>query len=132
MAFENDIGDIAPTVAGFLGLGALGGGNVNVSVGGNMTSVDVSLPTTGRVSNGQVVITGGGNLNLSVGGSLNDSNLYVGKGAALVQAADMGMGIDSQGNRQRVNFMISDAQLTVYSQQNIFGLLGDPTRTLLQ
>ncbi len=68
MAFENNIGDIAPTVAAYLGLGALGGGNVNVSVGGNMTNVDVSLPTTGRVgSNNQIVITGGGNLNLTSG-----------------------------------------------------------------
>ena len=28
--------------------------------------------------------------------------------------------------------MISDAQFTVYSQQNIYGLIGDPTRTLRQ
>ncbi|MBV8274527.1 MAG: hypothetical protein JO170_04585, partial [Verrucomicrobia bacterium] len=134
MAYANSIGaDIAPTVAGFLGLGALGGGNVNVSVGGNMTNVDVSLPTTGRVgSNNQVVITGGGNLNLSVGGSLNDANLYVGKGTALIEAADMGTAVDSQGVQERVNFMISDSQFTVYSQQNIYGLIGDPTRTLRQ
>jgi hypothetical protein len=133
MAYANNIGDIAPTVAAYLGLGALGGGNVNVSVGGNMTNVDISLPTTGRVGgNNQVTITGGGNLNLSVGGSLNDSNLYVGKGVALIQAADMGMGISPQGVRERVNFMIGDAQFTVYSQQNIYGLIGDPTRTLRQ
>src|SRR5258707_558593 len=135
MVYLNNFGvDIAPTVAAFLGLGALGGGNVNVSVGGNMTNGDVSLPSTGRVgSNNQIVITGGGQLNLNVGGSLNDSNLYVGKGVALIQAADMGMAIDSpQGVRERVNFMIGDAQFTVYSQQNIYGLIGDPTRTLRQ
>src|SRR5258708_38031504 len=45
----------------------------------------------------------------------------------------MGMAIDSpQGVRERVNFMIGDAQFTVYSQQNIYGLIGDPTRTLRQ
>src|SRR5258708_13567083 len=45
----------------------------------------------------------------------------------------MGMAIDSpQGVRERVNFMIGDAQFTVYSQQNIYGLICDPTRTLRQ
>src|SRR5260370_31505295 len=44
----------------------------------------------------------------------------------------MGMGISPQGVRERVNFMIGDAQFTVYSQQNIYGLIGDPTRTLRQ
>src|SRR5262249_3843723 len=37
-------GDAFPSVAAFEGIGAMGGGNVHLNVGGNMTNVDVVLP----------------------------------------------------------------------------------------
>jgi hypothetical protein len=66
--------------AGFTGIGALGGGNVTVSVGGNAgatsgggtSGVDVAVASTGRVlPDGSVEQTGGGRLTLQVGGALN-------------------------------------------------------------
>jgi hypothetical protein len=73
--------DAFPSVAAFIGLGALGGGNVSVNVGGDLTNVDVALPTTGRLSStGALTVTGGGNLVMNVGGAINNSNVYVGKG----------------------------------------------------
>jgi filamentous hemagglutinin family protein len=66
--------------AGFTGIGALGGGNVTVSAGGNagvsqtngMSGIDIAVASTGRVlANGSVEQTGGGTLTLQVGGALN-------------------------------------------------------------
>jgi filamentous hemagglutinin len=87
----------------------LGGGNVKVNVGGDMTNVDVSLPTTGRLSaTAGLVMTGGGNLNLTVGGAINIANLYVGKGTANIQAGDIGSSVDANGNAARVDLLIGD------------------------
>ncbi|HVX78801.1 MAG TPA: filamentous hemagglutinin family protein, partial [Bradyrhizobium sp.] len=126
-------GDMYPTVAAFLGLGALGGGNVNVNVGGDMTNVDVALPTTGRVNGaGNLVTTGGGNLALNVGNSLDNSNLYVGQGAANISAGDMGLtqnptGIPPVGTAQRVQLLIGDADFTVDAMRTANILIGDAT-----
>ncbi len=81
-----------PRLVGFTGIGALGGGNVDVRVGGDAGIIDsMGQPTnpvtqglnlavggTGRVTaDGRIVQTGGGDLNLRVGGTLNplDPNL---------------------------------------------------------
>ena len=77
-------------MAAFVGLGALGGGNAKVSVGGDMTNVDVAVPTTGRLPGrdlSRLVVTGGGNLDVAVGGAINNANILVGRGVATVRAA---------------------------------------------
>jgi hypothetical protein len=125
--------DSPPGVAAFEGLGALGGGNVKVNVGGDMTNVDVSLPTTGRLSGtAGLVMTGGGNLNLTVGGAINLANLYVGKGTANIQAGDIGSSVDANGNSARVDLLIGDSQFTVDSSRNINAIIGDATRAAIQ
>ncbi len=125
--------DSSPSVAAFQGLGALGGGNVKVSVGGDLTNVDVSLPTTGGMtSTGSTFTYGGGNLSMVVGGAINNANLYVGKGTADVRAGDIGSSQTSGGNPARVNLLIGDSQFTVVSNRNINALIGDPTRTVMQ
>ena len=80
-------------LAGFTGIGALGGGNVRVVAGGNAgnlavdgaslyatTALDVVTGGTGRVSIEPgtqapiVTLTGGGNVDVSVAGTLNPAN----------------------------------------------------------
>lgn len=78
-------GEKSPYVAGFTGIGALGGGNVNVRVGGDTGTMDaadwLSLRSdalvaaaagTGRVlQDGQLRLTGGGDVVLRIGGAFN-------------------------------------------------------------
>jgi filamentous hemagglutinin family protein len=78
-----------PQVVGFTGFGALGGGDINVFVGGDAGTLTrrgdyhansaprsealvLAVGSTGRVdSNGNLMLTGGGDLNVRISGSLN-------------------------------------------------------------
>jgi filamentous hemagglutinin family protein len=79
------------------GVGALGGGNVSVAAGGDITNLSVSIPSIGVQTGGTtealsvVQVTGGGNLNVSAGGSIESGSYYVGQGQITLQAgADVG------------------------------------------
>jgi len=60
------------------GFGALGGGNVNLTAGGNIVNASAVIPTTGRLlaatgdipSNGNLLVTGGGALAVRAGGDI--------------------------------------------------------------
>jgi Filamentous haemagglutinin family outer membrane protein len=86
----------APRFVGFTGIGTLGGGDLTVRAGGNAGIVDgrgdpvyrsqgdraprsqglnLAVGSTGRVVNGDLVLTGGGDLTLRTGGSLNPNLL---------------------------------------------------------
>jgi filamentous hemagglutinin len=128
-----------PDVAAFEGLGALGGGNATVRVGGDITNVDVSVPTAGRLPHDPTVgpfadpqtylagliVTGGGNLAVTAGGSINNANLLAGGGEAEVRATDI-------GSVTRVDLLAGDTQFSAYSDRNMNVILGDPTRAALQ
>ncbi|HTZ72218.1 MAG TPA: filamentous hemagglutinin family protein [Acetobacteraceae bacterium] len=79
-------------MSGFEGIGALGGGNLTVTIGGNAGQITgrdataasvtsegfsrgeglvLAVGSTGRSVNGTLITTGGGNLSLTVGGVLN-------------------------------------------------------------
>jgi filamentous hemagglutinin family protein len=85
-----DIPEVAaiPELVGFTGIGTLGGGNLNIEVGGNagLTSrrggdagarprsegLALAVGSTGRVTaDGRLMLTGGGDLQLRIGGNLN-------------------------------------------------------------
>ncbi|MFZ0269946.1 filamentous haemagglutinin family protein [Caulobacter sp.] len=74
------------------GIGALGGGNVEISAAGDITNLTVNLPNTGRVSGGhdglvQALHTdGGGNLSIFAGGNIGTGNFYVADGQAQITA----------------------------------------------
>jgi hypothetical protein len=63
------------------GVGALGGGDISVQAGGNITDLSVVIPTNGRVGSasptdktlvaGSLVVNGGGNLNVRAGGNIS-------------------------------------------------------------
>ena len=73
------------------GVGALGGGNVNVTASGNINNLEVSTPTSGYIdttnsANPVAVVLGGGNLNVTAGGNINSGVFYVGNGQGTIRA----------------------------------------------
>ncbi|WP_432729966.1 filamentous haemagglutinin family protein [Variovorax sp. W6] len=79
--------DVKPSLVGFTGFGALGGGNVQVQAGGNAGMLErkgtarsqglvVAVGSTGRVADdGSIVLTGGGDIDMRIGGGVNSSQL---------------------------------------------------------
>ncbi|WP_027582391.1 filamentous haemagglutinin family protein [Bradyrhizobium sp. Ai1a-2] len=135
-------GDGAPSVAAFRGLGALGGGNASVMVGGKMVNVDVSVPTTGRLpvtgtSLADAVVTGGGSVRVDVGTLLDKSNILIGRGAGEIHAQDFGVTPPPpnpivSSSTSAVNVLVGDAQVTVTSDRTQSVQIGDPTRAGIQ
>jgi filamentous hemagglutinin family protein len=79
--------------ATFQGVGALGGGNISLIAGTDITNVVASLPETLAVSGGinesdppVAHYYGGGNLLVRAGGNINSGNFLVGRGVGLVTA----------------------------------------------
>jgi filamentous hemagglutinin family protein len=79
------------------GVAALGGGNVSVTAGGDISNLSVSIPSIGvqvggtTLASNAVDVTGGGDLNVNAGGSILGGSFYVGRGSAILQAgADIG------------------------------------------
>lgn len=76
------------------GVGALGGGNIDISAGGDIANLSASIPTTGRVSGnrffGDAPATlhtlGGGALTVDAGGDILSGLYYVGDGSAALTA----------------------------------------------
>ncbi|MGJ7546629.1 filamentous haemagglutinin family protein [Variovorax sp. LT1R16] len=80
--------DLLPRLVGFTGVGALGGGNLTLDLGGDggmqtrrgsrggvnaprSEGLVLAVGSTGRVVDGQLLLTGGGDLNVRMGGDLN-------------------------------------------------------------
>lgn len=92
------------------GIGALGGGEVDIRAGGDLRSLILAIPTTGRTLDGAVKVSafsgrfdealeitevaGGGLLRVALGGDLRDSLIQLGDGVADIQVAgDAGAGV---------------------------------------
>lgn len=82
----------------FQGVATLGGGNITMLAGGNISNVDASLPTQGRMSgrDGQRILTpaesifvetGGGDLLLRAEGNLDAGVYYAERGNGVIQAS---------------------------------------------
>ncbi|MGR3889710.1 filamentous haemagglutinin family protein [Pseudomonas sp. 1152_12] len=78
--------NLLPRLVGFTGVGTLGGGNLTLDLGsdaGTLTrrgeafraprseGLALAVGSTGRVANGQLLLTGGGDLDVRMGGDLN-------------------------------------------------------------
>jgi hypothetical protein len=73
-------------------IGALGGGNVSVTAGGEINNLSVVVPTTGYADSSNTIhVLGGGNLNVTAGGNINSGIFYVGNGqGTIVAGGDLG------------------------------------------
>lgn len=100
------------------GVAALGGGNVNVNAGGNITNLSVSVPTTGRyVDATHYRIDGGGDINVRAAGNINNGMYYAGRGDITLEA---GGDIANTGNTFGTVIALQDATATVAAAGNVF------------
>jgi filamentous hemagglutinin len=98
------LGDGEPLAEGIFAqnVGALGGGNVTVRAGRDVTDLSVMLPTTGKqvgrqsqpdiadntdFDTNQVAVAGGGNLAVSAGGDVVGGTFYVARGTGTISAS---------------------------------------------
>jgi len=77
----------------FEGVGALGGGNVSLVAGNDVSNVDAVIPTNGRMPGaapkaGNLVELGGGDLLVSAGHDINGGVYYVERGAGVISAGN--------------------------------------------
>ncbi|MEM7468727.1 MAG: filamentous hemagglutinin family protein, partial [Pseudomonadota bacterium] len=108
------------------GVGAFGGGDVDIRVGNDMQGVSVYLPSTALPTGdfgSQPEIVGGGDLSLVVGGDVVGGSYYLGAGVGLIEVG----GSVSGGITNPLTFSVSDGIFNVRSQGNIaFDALQDP------
>ncbi len=82
----------------FQNVGALGGGNVSMRAGGDISNVDAVVPTQGRLTardpagiqlvpqQGSLIETGGGDVTVQAGGNIDAGIYYVERGNASIRA----------------------------------------------
>lgn len=76
------------------GVGTLGGGNVSVSAGSDISNLSVVAPTMGRLTGAansmpdaaKLLVTGGGNIHVHAGGDIKSGLFEVDRGQAVIQA----------------------------------------------
>ena len=108
-------------------VGALGGGNVSVSAGGNINNLSVMMPTTGKplgtvsdTANQWLVnapaINGGGSMQVSAGKDIVGGEYFSGKGSANIVA---GGGIQQSTTGLGAVFELGDSQVSVQARQDV-------------
>lgn len=128
------------------GIGALGGGELQLRTGGDLSNVALAIPTTGRTVAGAVKdadeptkfgvaletteIAGGGQLHVDVGGDLRGGSLLLGDGAAQINVS--GDVVDSSSGTAPGIYVGGDArfQLTTAGSLTVGGIQ-DPTTVAL-
>lgn len=131
------------------GIAALGGGNVSLNAGRDISNVSASTVTQGRVGGGrtaieakQTVITGGGDLTVRAGRDILGGVYYVDNGSGLISAngkIDGGRSVlfDPDGDNPTPAYLtpvytvaaLGNADLTIRAGGNItLGATGNPTQ----
>ena len=107
------------------GVGALGGGNVDVSAGGDLVNLTVALPTNARVRGGRSIterklpeLRNGGAMTVEAGGVVRAGYYYVGRGAGTIEAGEFAIGREVKA--------LAGTQLITYPIAPILSL-GDAT-----
>lgn len=83
-------------------IGALAGGDVSITAGGNIGQLSVAVPTIGRqiggtdFSQNALQITGGGTLNVRSAGNITGGSYFLGQGTGTLQAGGA-VGADASG-----------------------------------
>ncbi len=109
------------------GIGALGGGNVTVSAGGDITDLSASIPSIGVQVAGKtlplnaVQIQGGGDLRVTAGGSILGGSYYVGRGSAEIQAGGLVGSVDPSlgGTGLAPSIALGDASVGVVARGDV-------------
>ncbi|OVZ57907.1 hypothetical protein CDO44_16120 [Pigmentiphaga sp. NML080357] len=120
------------------GVGALGGGNVSVHAGGDLSNLVVALPTNMRMRGGRsatearvMETRNGGALTVEAGGAILGGQYYVARGVGRIRAGETGTGhevtvtiADWDGGRDYVFplspiLAVGDATLSVRTQGNL-------------
>lgn len=105
------------------GVAAFGGGDVQISAGGNITNFSASVPTTARYAPDAAVVDGGGNLSISSGGDILNGMYFVGKGEMEVYAGgEIGRTFNAQGNAVTLGttLALQDATASVSALGNVY------------
>ena len=132
-------------------VGALGGGNVSVTAGGNITDLSVMMPTSGKpmgvvttprsggkpnlnvpdgatdtqwIANG-TELAGGGNLTVTAGGDIRGGDYYTGRGTGQLNA---GGSITVSGNKLGAVIGLGDTDFTLSARRDVvLGSAMNPT-----
>ncbi len=115
------------------GVGALGGGNIAVTAGGDITNFSASIPSIGEQIGGttyadsDVDVVGGGDLSVQAGGSISGGSYYVGLGTGRIVAGGDVSGVGTTSGLGPV-LGVGDAQILVQATGNIdLGGIANPT-----
>ncbi len=106
-------------------VGSFGGGNVSVAAGGNISDLDVMMPTTGKqvgiadnstansfdFLTNHVEVNGGGAMHINAGGDIAGGTYYVGKGAGDMTAGGQVTG--GSAFTQGPELLIGDTRFSV-------------------
>ena len=113
-------------------IGSFGGGNVSIQAQGNISNLDVMMPTTGKqigvictvncnndasfITN-HVQINGGGNMQVKAGGDIAGGTYYLGKGTGLI-SVDGSVTGGSQFTKGP-QLLTGDTQFSVYAGKDV-------------
>jgi hypothetical protein len=108
-------------------IGALGGGDVSVTAGGDVRNLAVMLPTTGKpfgtlsTANNQwtqtgTVVNGGGDLHITAGNDIIGGEYFVGRGTAQLNA---GGSVGKTANGLGATLELGDGSIDVQARQDV-------------
>jgi filamentous hemagglutinin len=99
----------------------LGGGDVNIEAGGNISNFSASAPTTGRFdtngNTGNQAIDGGGDVKVTAGGNINNGIYFVAKGEGDIKA---GAGIKKEASTVGTVLALQDGSFNVSADKDVF------------
>ncbi len=102
-------------------LATLGGGDININAGGNISNFSASAPTTARFDSngttGNQSIDGGGDVTVKADGDINNGVYFVAKGDGEI---DAGGSIQKQGNTFGTILALQDGEFNVTAGKNAF------------
>lgn len=109
------------------GVATLGGGNVHVQAGGDISNFSASAPTTGRFDNFGTAddaatfnqrIDGGGDVTVQAGGNINNGTYFVAKGSGTLEAGGA-IQHDEVGSTYGTVLALQDGSFDVRGNKNV-------------
>jgi len=110
------------------GVGALGGGNVSIEAGENISNLSAVVPTSGRLpgevgalpDETRLEVFGGGKLSVHAGGDILSGLYYIGRDSATIQAdGSIASGREIAGKPLHTLFALGDANLSVRARRDL-------------